>query len=65
MNKNPLLNQNYICPIGADGVHAEASTTMVMVGVDAEPLGETSMGRAPRNDMAAISNYAQPSGATL
>ncbi len=21
MNKNTLLNQNYICPIGADGVH--------------------------------------------
>jgi len=23
MNKNSLLNQNYICPIGADGVHLE------------------------------------------
>ncbi len=24
MNKNTLLNQNYICPIGADGVQAVA-----------------------------------------
>ena len=33
--------------------------------VDPEPLGETRLGRAPRNDMAAIPNDAQPSGATL
>ena len=32
MNKNSLLNQNYICPMGADGVHYTRSvTTQVLV----------------------------------
>jgi hypothetical protein len=25
-NKNTLLNQNYICPIGADGAHSTTFT---------------------------------------
>ena len=30
MNKNSLLNQIYICPIGADGIHPTLNTVVVL-----------------------------------
>jgi hypothetical protein len=34
MNKNTLLNQSYICPMGADGVHGWHEARAILTAMD-------------------------------